>query len=146
VNTFKRLTSLLVLLFVASALLAIAPAQAAKGPWVRNPTNGHLYKAVGPMTWAQAEAQAVELGGHLVTVNDADEYAWLLDHFGAPDFSMTFVIGYNDIENEGDWVWSSGETPGFSDWCPYEPNNADLGEDIAIVGGYPFDGPMTDYC
>jgi hypothetical protein len=142
-NTSIKLTGLLVLVFLAAILVAI-PAQA-KGPWVRNPTNGHLYKMIGPMTWTEAETQAVQLGGHLVTVNGADEYAWLLEKFGSPDYASGFAIGYNDLDSEGAWVWSSGDTPGFTDWCPGEPNDKDPGEDVAYVEGYPYESP-TGYC
>lgn len=142
-NTLFKLTGLLVLACLL-AILAAIPAQA-RGPWVRNPANGHLYKMIGPMTWAEAEAEAVELGGHLVTINDADEYAWLLENFGSSDYFSSFAIGYNDRDSEGAWVWSSGETPGFTDWCPGEPNDKDPGEDVAYVEGYPYDDP-AGYC
>ena len=44
--------------------------------WQHNPVTGHYYRYVDePMTWADAEAYAASLGGHLVTVNDAAENA-----------------------------------------------------------------------
>ena len=39
-----------------------------------NPANGNLYHLLEPSTWTAAQAEAVELGGDLVTINDQDEH------------------------------------------------------------------------
>ena len=39
---------------------------------VTNPANGHTYYLLTQNTWTASEAEAVTLGGHLVTANDAD--------------------------------------------------------------------------
>ena len=36
-----------------------------------NPANGHLYSLLDTATWTASEAEAIALGGHLVTINDA---------------------------------------------------------------------------
>jgi hypothetical protein len=42
--------------------------------WINN---GHTYYVLGTAsTWAQAEAWAVQLGGHLATINDATEQSF----------------------------------------------------------------------
>ncbi len=48
--------------------------------WQHNPANGHEYLWSGQdgRSWAEAEAAAVSLGGHLVTVNDEAEMDWLV--------------------------------------------------------------------
>jgi len=54
-----------------------------------NPTNGHTYLLVDlaadlggrTNTWVNLEAEAVNIGGHLVTVNDADEELWIDNTF-----------------------------------------------------------------
>ena len=86
--------------------------------WVPNPANGHLYAVTQPMTWAAAEALGVQQGGHLVTIRNAQENAWLLSTFG-----FALWIGFNDLATEGFFVWSSGEPVTYTNWNSGEPNN-----------------------
>jgi len=101
--------------------------------WQHNPVTGHDYLYVyDPMSWAEAEAFAVSLGGHLVTINDAAEDIWLVETLGTE-----YWIGFNDIAVEGDWVWVSGEPVTFTNWLPDEPNNSEPGEDAATIWNRP---------
>lgn len=130
VSMMKRLG---VGLAVASSLLIAANANALSF------YNGHWYEVVSSGqngSWANAEAAAVANGGHLVTINDAAEQAWLVATFGSPTALIRYWIGYNDAAQEGTWVWSSGQTPGFTYWDLGEPNNASPppeGEDYAVL-------------
>jgi len=111
--------------------------------WMKNPANGHYYRLTEPLSWPNAEAQAVAWGGHLVTINDAAEELWLISTFGA---SECFYIGLNDIAIEGVWEWVSDEPVTYTNWCPGEPNNCGspgcTPEDVAVInspcgeGGY----------
>jgi hypothetical protein len=101
--------------------------------WQLNPVTGHYYLFVGDgMTWADAEAYAVSLGDHLVTINDTAEEAWLVARLGTQ-----YWIGFNDIAVEGEWVWTSGERATYTNWFPGEPNNSDGTEDAAKIHNYP---------
>ena len=71
----------------------------------------------GP-TWEEAEANAVKLGGHLVTINDAAENDWLFAS------GLRGWIGFTDKAKEGDWVWSSGEQVTYTNWLPDSPSNS----------------------
>lgn len=88
------------------------------------------------MNWYQAEAQAVIWGGHLVTINDANENAWLVSTYGG---SVEFWIGFTDKDVEGQWRWISGEISTYTCWyynaCYnfWEPNDANEGEDAASI-------------
>jgi hypothetical protein len=96
--------------------------------YIRSPINGNLYAATPPMTWAQAEALAVQEGGHLATIRSAQENNWLVQTFGSDEF----YIGFNDLATEGLWVWSSGEPVSFTNWNPGEPSNTN-NEDCGVV-------------
>ena len=90
--------------------------------------NGHQYELVQG-TWTEAEAAAVALGGHLVTINDAAEEAFLQTAFGA----RHLWIGMTDQAVEGTWEWISGEAVGYTNWAPSEPNDFATGEDYAVM-------------
>ena len=113
-----------------------ATAAAISGPIV-NPANGHTYYLLGQNTWTASEAEAISLGGHLVTINDAAENAWVLSTFslfgGSP---KTLWIGLNDVTTESAFVWSSGDPSSYRNFARFggtnnEPNNG-LGQ---VPGG-----------
>src|SRR4051812_35056837 len=67
-------------------------------------TNGHTYLLLASSSWPNAEAEAVTLGGHLVTVNDAAEDAFVYSTFGPTAISQSpasgkvnLWLGYNDV-------------------------------------------------
>jgi len=72
------------------------------------------------MPWTEAEAWAQEWGGHLVTLRNWEEESWIKDTFGRDEY---FLIGFSDIDQEGKWVWSSGEPVVYTNWDEGEPNN-----------------------
>jgi hypothetical protein len=97
--------------------------QVLTGP-VTNATNGHLYYLLAATNWTSAEAQAIGLGGHLVTINDAAENAWVFSTFGNfGGSSRTLHIGFTDEGQEGQWRWVSGEPVTYVNWDGGEPNN-----------------------
>jgi len=87
-----------------------------------NPANGHTYKLLDAATWADAQAAARQLGGDLVTVNDADEQAWIWSTF-SPSADL-FWIGINDEDRDGVFTWASGERVGYTNWSAGEPNDS----------------------
>src|SRR5437879_2468269 len=93
------------------------------GP-ITNSANGHLYYLLASTYWTNAEAQAVSLGGHLVSINDAAENAWVLNTFGRfGGVGRELFIGLTDQGHEGNWVWINGEPVTYLNWAPGEPNN-----------------------
>jgi hypothetical protein len=94
--------------------------------WRLNPATGHYYAQVENLNWAQAEAYAVRLGGHLVTINDQAEEEWLTATFGIAEQ----FIGFNDLAADGTWVWSSGEPVTYVHFPPGQPE-ADSPDEVA---------------
>ena len=69
------------------------------------------YEKVNGNTWSLAESAAIALGGHLVTINDSSENAWLINNFATSNTGIPgLFIGFSDNATEGQWTWSSGET------------------------------------
>ena len=115
------------------------------GDWHYNSANGHYYKHTASLSWPDAAAAAVALGGYLTTINDADENTWVWLNLN------TGWIGGNDADTEGVWVWTedgsafwNGDETGsvvpgmYENWntdtggTQTEPNNVgDTGEDYA---------------
>ena len=93
--------------------------------------NGNDYQLTSSsLTWTQAQAEAESLGGNLVSINDADEEAWLKETFGEDE---GFWIGINDAESEGNFEWVSGDPVTYTNWAPGEPNNYQQNQDYGRI-------------
>lgn len=97
-----------------------------------NPTNGHTYIKLSPSTWPEADARSIELGGHLVTINDSAEQEWVFETFSA-DSQFGLWIGLNDRNQEGQFVWSSGQPVTYTNWGSEQPDNFNGDEDFAMM-------------
>ena len=103
---------------------------------VFNPSTGHFYGLTTIIgTWPEAEAEAVARGGHLVTINNAAENAWLVETFsgtGRSGLAPTRWIGFRQLpgspEPGGGWVWVSGEPVTYTNWNTGEPNDVVVNE------------------
>lgn len=121
--------------------LSIATSQATvttlTGP-ISNPANGHLYYLLDTSNWTTSETQAQSLGGHLVTVNDSAENAWVFSTFSSfGGVTRDLWTGLNDAANEGTFVWANNEPLIFANWEPGNPDNGfGFNEDyVHIYGG-----------
>eukprot|EP00966_Prymnesium_polylepis_P254834 5888001-Prymnesium_polylepis.1 len=83
-----------------------------------------LYRET-PLNWTAAEANCVRNGGHLASIHSMMENAIVASLCGNDEC----WIGFNDIEQEGTWVWADGSSANFSSfpggiapWNPGEPN------------------------
>jgi Lectin C-type domain len=113
--------------FALAVLLCISVGRAAViGAGVLNPANGHTYFLIDPKTWTASEAEAVTLGGHLVTINNAAENQFLIDTFtSGANLRRVLWIGLTDAGTEGQFRWISGEPVTYTNWFSGEPNNND---------------------
>lgn len=122
-----KASAILLALPIAMAVSTTASAQTILTSAVYN---GHTYSLLSNSNWTDAQAKAVSMGGHLVTINDAAENAWAYDafsNFGGMERNLW--IGLNDVAMEGDYVWVSGEISAYRPWAPNQPDN------------HPFQGP-----
>ncbi|NBO66103.1 MAG: hypothetical protein EBU88_14900, partial [Acidobacteria bacterium] len=105
-------------------------------PFIRRGDSAYVI-VKGP-TWEEAEANAVKLGGHLVTINDAAENEWLQSNFSsyisATSGGADLWIGFTDRDDEGVWKWIDGTSPNFVNWGGTAPNNR--------IGPYPTYDPI----
>ena len=88
------------------------------------------YAIIEASSWQEAQKKSQDLGGNLVTINNKEEYSWLqqevwgknkllIDSGDSSDESTYFFTGLNDVNQEGKYVWASGEESEFQ-------NNEDL--------------------
>ena len=96
------------ILFVTFTSLGLsAHAGILAGP-VANPTNGHIYYLLSQNTWSNAEAEAVSLGGHLATVRNQAENAWIFQTFSSYGGEARILwIGLSDRDKKFHFTWSS---------------------------------------
>ena len=101
------------------------------GQWVLNPANNHSYKRIHCESWDDTQAKATAEGAHLVSINDAEEQAWLVRVFG----TAPYWIGLTDVAKEGKWGWTSGEPTTYTHWAVHKLMDADRGdEDYVFMG------------
>lgn len=100
--------------------------------------NGHTYAVtdVGS-SWTEAEAFAVSQGGHLVTINDAAENAFIFETFVAAD-NLDYWIGFNCVGcsnylDATQWGWSSGETSTFENFRAGQPDWGSGSDRFAVI-------------
>jgi hypothetical protein len=74
--------------------------------------NGHTYQLSNAATWTEAQAEAKNLGGNLVTINDQAEQEWLVKTFGIGNL----WIGYTDEQTENSFKWVDGSTSNYTNW------------------------------
>ncbi|HEX9890428.1 MAG TPA: lectin-like protein, partial [Nitriliruptorales bacterium] len=84
---------------------------------------GHTYTLTPrSMSWTEAEAEASRLGGHLVTIDDAAEQAWVSETFGGWGGWYAW-LGATDQAVEGSWVWADGQPIDYQNWDTGQPRS-----------------------
>ena len=93
------------------------------GPFL-NPATSHYYYLLGTNTWTKSEQVAISLGGHLATLNDANEANWVYDAFSqVGGTNRVLWIGLTN-DNLGNFNWANGETNLFyTNWAAAQPSN-----------------------
>ncbi|MEW5701603.1 MAG: LamG-like jellyroll fold domain-containing protein [Candidatus Zixiibacteriota bacterium] len=87
------------------------------------PGTGHWYELIPSTTcWTQARDSATARGGYLSTVLSGAENDFIVAEVLPSDF-IAWLGGY-EPNNDGDWLWYTGEVWSYTNWQPGEPNNA----------------------
>lgn len=136
----------LVVLF--SCLLTTATLNQASASIIDTTTyGGHTYHLLDPKGWNESEAEAVSLGGHLITINSVEESIVMTGlKTVAMEYALAYLcgncidvpvwIGLNDSLLEGSFTWISGEPVTYTNWHLDEPSGSLPDEDyVAILGG-----------
>lgn len=82
---------------------------------------------VEDVSWTQAAAKCKEMGGHLVVINDEEEFNTIIqlaEEKGVP----RLWIGCHRVD--GQLVWETGET-GYEKWAKGEPTYVDINDQVA---------------
>jgi hypothetical protein len=93
-----------------------------EAPWQRGDSiSGRCYlQEFGTREWAAAEQRCVDLGGHLLAIDSANELAQIADWMGTEVW-----IGGTDANNEGAFAWTNGQAWSFATWkdgAPMDPS------------------------
>jgi cysteine-rich repeat protein len=89
-----------------------------KAPVALRPVDNHAYRVFyDRLNWQEAMNTCIALGGHLVTIHDAEE-----ETFVALLARVDFWIGASDVAEFGKFVWVTGEPFEFSDFSPLDGN------------------------
>jgi hypothetical protein len=100
-----------------------------RGPWLVEPRTNHAYLPITrTASWDEARAGCHALGGHLATVQSADENA----HLAGAMFA-TFWIGGTARPSAGLLRWVTGEPFSFRAFAPGEPDDRDKTDDTCLV-------------
>ena len=102
-------------LLMVCAVVALAAQAGLAAPVVWS-QNGHSYEVVvvtEPITWPDAQAAAVDVGGYLATLTSAEENLFVFDLVcstpGAWTHPAEFAegpwLGGSDAASEGNWQW-----------------------------------------
>lgn len=102
---------------------------------------GHHYCLTALDYWTGAQRQAVSWGGNLVTINDAEEQAWLATNFG----NNLFWIGLSYDRPNQVYQWASGEPVTFLNWAPGEPSQNAVGNEDYTGMNWGLSGWWNDF-
>ena len=93
-------------------------------------TEGHVYLyCTGALDWEAALEDCLSRGYDLLALSSEEEQGAVSD-VGSGLSGAAWWSGFNDIDSEGNWVWSNGEDVLWTDWASGEPNDSG-GEDCS---------------
>jgi len=99
---------------------AECPAESFSGTHYLGTFNGSRYykKSSGDVNYWTAHNFAESIGGHLITINNAEENNFLKN---VTDGKVW--LGLSDRDSEGNFTWNNGDPVNYTNWRSEEPNN-----------------------
>jgi Lectin C-type domain len=95
--------------------------------------NGHTYYLLDQSYRHQADAAARLLGGHLVTLDDADELSWVRSNVIEYDgVGRHAWLGLSDVHFDGIYAWDNDSMSTYRPWISGEPNGG-ISENYVIM-------------
>ncbi len=102
-------------------------------PWTVRQGAGHAYKVFTvPLAWPAARDACLRNAGHLATLADAEEEAFVSTLVGTRVW-----IGACDADKEGTFAWVTNEAFSFRRFGPKEPDDHDGTDDCVALGPDP---------
>lgn len=94
---------------------------------------GHRYQVFNNLvsTWTEAETYCESLGGHLATICCQEENDYVYQVMVEAGYTSAY-LGLTDRDNEGTWIWVTGEPVTYTNWHSGEPNSENSNEDYAM--------------
>lgn len=97
--------------------------------------NGHSYRLIDTsMDWNAAQAYCEGLGGHLVTINSAEEQQFV-SNIASKSTKKNIWLGATKNAN-GNFSWVTGEAAQYTNWSSGEPSNYDGSENAVMMYTY----------
>lgn len=84
------------------------------------------------LNWEEANTFCEKMGGHLVTITSEEEQNEINRLIKKGKY-VRYWQGLTDKEVEGEFVYVTGETTTYSNWCAGEPNNKGNEDYVAIM-------------
>lgn len=86
--------------------------------------NGHQYVffSISHENYDEMRAYCYSIGGYPAVITSDEENRFLYQQMKEQGFADAY-FGYSDAEEEGTWVWDTGEETAFVNWASGEPNN-----------------------
>ena len=105
------------------------------GP-VLNRATGHYYYLLGATNWTASEFWATQLGGHLVTLDTANEQNWVFDNFAEyGGVNRNLWIGLTNTLGTK-FSWAGGSTNlAYTNWASGQPLNCDAARNFTFMFG-----------
>ena len=81
------------------------------------------------LTADSAERFAVNLGGHLASIQSASQNDSIVKWLTVPGHSGAVWLGFNDVTTEGKFLWTDGSDTTYKNWAIGKPNAATANDD-----------------